>query len=194
MEVSGKKKKNNANFIKIIGGLAGLLIILLAIFLLILRPEFLDLKGAGYIGAFVISVLGGSTIVVPIPAMAVIFALGGLLKYPIIVGIAAGIGETVGEMAGYMAGWSGSGQLKKRNFKFYSRLEQWTKKHGVLGLFILSAFPNPFFLFTAATAGALRYSLWKFLLSTGAGKTIKGIMVAYAGAFGLNIILKIWPG
>lgn len=194
MQSNQNKNKTNSNLFKIISVTVGLAIILFAIFLQIFRPKVLDLKGLGYAGAFIISVLGGSTIVIPIPAMAVVFALGGILKYPFVVGIAAGIGETVGEMAGYMAGWGGEGPLKRRNWKFYSRLQEWTKRHGFLGLFILSSFPNPFFLFTAATAGALHYPLWKFLLSTGAGKIIKGLMVAYAGAFGLNIILKLWPG
>ncbi len=194
MQVNQKKTKTGHNIIKIISLVAGLLIVLLAVFLLIFRPKALDLRGMGYAGAFLISVLGGSIIIIPVPAMALVFALGGILKYPFLVGIAAGIGETVGEMTAYIAGWGGGGPLKKSNFKFYLKLEEWTKRHGVLGLFILSAVPNPFFLFTAATAGALHYSLWKFLLSTGAGKTIKGLMVAYAGFFGLNIFTRLWPG
>ena len=194
MQLNQKKKKTVSNLFKIISPLTGLLIVLIAVFLLIFRPKFLDLRAMGYAGAFFVSVLGGSTIVVPIPAMAIVFALGGILKYPFLVGIAAGIGETVGEMAGYLAGWSSGEPLRKRNFKFFAKLEAWTKRNGVLGLFVLSAVPNPIFLFTAATAGALHYPLWKFLLSTGAGKIIKCLAVAYAGAFGLKIILKLWPG
>jgi len=187
-----KKIRTASYALKLISTAVGMAAVLVAIFLLIFQPAVLDMKGMGYAGAFFISILGGSTIV--IPAMAVVFVLGGILKYPFLVGIAAGIGETVGEMTGYAAGWGGGGPLKKKNFKFYAKLEEWTKHQGFLGLLVLSAFPNPFFLFTAATAGALHYSLWKFLLSTGLGKIIKGTSVAYAGAFGLNIIMKVWPG
>lgn len=180
--------------LKLVSSLTGLAIILFAIFLIIFRPRVLDVKGLGYAGAFFISVLGGSTIVIPIPAMAVVFTLGGLLKYPFIVGIAAGAGETIGQMTGYLAGWGGGAPLKNRNYKLFTKLEDWTKRNGILGLYILSAIPNPFFLFTAAAAGALRYPLWKFLLSTGMGKMTKGLMVSYAGAFGLGAILKLWHG
>jgi membrane protein DedA with SNARE-associated domain len=56
-------------------------------------------------------------------------------------------------------------------------------------LFTLSAIPNPFFDFAGAIAGAIYYPLWKFLLFCWAGKTIKGLMVAFAGAWGLRFIL-----
>lgn len=194
MQQDQKKNKSLSSTLKVLSAVAGLAIILFAIFLLIFRPKVLDIRGMGYAGAFFISVLGGSTILIPIPTMAFIFALGGILKYPLLVGIAAGVGETVGELAGYIAGWEGAEPLRRKNFKFFTKLTDWTKQHGFLGLLVLAAVPNPFFLLTAATAGALHYSLWKFLLSTGVGKTIKGIMVAYAGALGLNIILRLWPG
>ena len=40
------------------------------------------LRQYGYIGAFVISVLGGATIIIPVPMLAVVFALGGAMHDP----------------------------------------------------------------------------------------------------------------
>jgi membrane protein YqaA with SNARE-associated domain len=153
-----------------------------------------SLGSYGYIGAFIISILGGGTIFVPIPHVAVIFALGGVMPHPALVGAAAGLGESIGELTGYLAGFGGRRALRGRSQRLYSRLVRWMKVRGPLVTMIAAMFPNPMFDLVGATAGALRLSLWKFLLACWAGKTVKGMAVAYAGAWGLGFVIRWLSG
>jgi len=152
------------------------------------------LEGYGYLGAFLISIFGGATIIIPVPMLAVIFALGGVLK-PYWVGIAAGLGETVGALTIYMTGHgAGTAIYNSKHGKvqaIYSRLMRWMERRGSWTLFVLSAVLNPFFYPAALAAGALRFGVQRYFLICLAGKTIKGITVAYAGYWGLRGLLRV---
>jgi len=65
------------------------------------------------------------------------------------------------------------------------------ERKGSLTLFILSAVLNPFFYPAALAAGALRFGIRRYFLICWAGKTIKGLTVAYAGYWGLRGLLRI---
>ena len=151
-----------------------------------------NLENYGYGGAFVISLLGSATLIVPVPALAVIFALGGVLKYPFLVGIVVGVAEPIGELTGYMAGRGGRLALKNRQGALYSKMQGWMKRRGSLVLFLFSAIPNPIFDLAGAAAGALHYPISKFLLVCWAGKTVKGLGIAYAGYWGLRPFLPLF--
>ena len=78
----------------------------------------------GYFGAFIISFVGNTTILFPIPYMLFPFVLGGLtdnttgqfLFDPLIIGIISGFGAMLGEMTGYLIGYGG-GQLIEENIQ-----------------------------------------------------------------------------
>lgn len=147
----------------------------------------------GYLGAFVIEGLGSATIIVPVPALAVVFSLGGVLK-PWLVGLAAGLGSPLGELTGYLAGYSGRVALESSSKRAaYARIEDWVRGRGSIIVFLSAMVPNPLFDLVGIAAGVLRFPLWKFLLVCWAGKTIKNLGVAYAGFWGLRPILN-WLG
>lgn len=148
------------------------------------------LEGYGYAGAFLISMLGNATILVPVPSLAAVFALGGMLKYPALVGVVAGLGMAIGELTGYMAGVAGRKMFAQNRGRFFSRLEGWMSRRGGITILLLAAFPTPFMDLAGAMAGSSRYSLWRFLLFCWMGKTVKGLMVAFAGAWGLSQVLR----
>jgi len=151
------------------------------------------LRGYGYLGAFLISILGGATIIIPVPMLAVVFALGGVLL-PYWVGIAAGLGETIGALIIYITGHGAGTALYSSNGKIqtaYSRLIGFMERKGSLTLFILSAVLNPFFYPAALAAGALRFGIRRYFFICWAGKTVKGLTVAYAGYWGLRGLLRI---
>ena len=153
------------------------------------------LEGYGYLGAFLISILGGATIIIPVPMLAVVLALGGVLKYPVLVGVAAGLGETVGALIIYMTGYGGGVALFNSKYgriqAAYLRLMKLMERMGSWTLFILSAVLNPFFYPAALTAGVLRFNIQRYFLICWGGKTIKGITVAYVGYFGLRGLLRM---
>lgn len=153
----------------------------------IFRDRVTDLQALGYLGAFLVSLVTSATLILPIPGIAIIFALGAFHD-PILVGLAAGVGSTLGEMTGYMAGYSG--QVLAEHTRAYQRLETWMKRRGSIVILVLSFVPNPLFDLAGAAAGVLRYPLWKFLLFCFLGKTPRNILVALAGAWALDDVLR----
>jgi membrane protein YqaA with SNARE-associated domain len=162
----------------------------------------------GYLGAFIISVFGGATILAPIPMTPVIFALGAVLKPsfapylgPVFLGMVAGAGETIGGVSIYMTGLGGGtaiGAFSHNRFqgsrlhKAYQWMMRWVEKRGSLTLFILSAVINPLFYPAALAAGAMRFGLRRYILICWGGKTIKGITVAAVGYWGLGGLLRLF--
>ena len=153
----------------------------------VFRDRLANLAGYGYLGAFLMSLLSSATILLPVPGIAVIFALGATYD-PYLVGLAAGAGSALGELSGYMAGYSGQGVFRKS--KTYLRMEHWMERRGSLVIFVLAFVPNPIFDLAGAAAGILRYPVWKFLLFCFLGKTPRSILVAFAGAWALEGVLK----
>lgn len=165
-----------------------IIVIGITVGLFIFRDRVANLAGYGYLGAFLISLISSATIILPIPGLVVIFALGATYN-PYLVGLAAGAGSALGEITGYLAGYSG--QIVLRNSKTYLRMEQWMKRRGSIIIFVLAFVPNPLFDLAGAAAGVLRYPLWKFLAVCFLGKTPKSILVALAGAWTLEWVREL---
>ena len=177
-----------------VGILGAVLTIAMAV-AVVYRWDFVQrLEGSGYAGAFFISILGGATIIVPVPMLAVVFALGGVLT-PYWVGAAAGLGETVGALTIYMTGYGGGTALINskhgRIQAAYERVMGLMERRGSWTLFLLSAILNPFFYPAALTAGAMRFGIRRYFIICWIGKTIKGMTVAYAGFYGLRGLLRM---
>jgi len=164
-----------------------ILVLGVTVSIFVFRDRVANLAGYGYLGAFLISLLSSATIILPVPGIAVIFALGATYD-PYLVGLAAGAGSALGELSGYMAGYSGQGVLRKS--KTYLRMEHWMRRRGSLVIFVLAFVPNPIFDLAGAAAGILRYPVWKFLLFCFLGKTPRSILIAFAGAWALEGVLK----
>ena len=153
------------------------------------REELDGLKQYGYIGGFLISLISSSTVVIPVPGLALIIALSSVVAYPWLLGLAVGAGSTLGEFVGYLVGTVGRLSLQKNPSSTYIRLEGWMQRRGWLVILAFAAIPFTPFDFVGIIAGALRYTWWKFLLFCLAGKTVKGLIVAYAGDWGGSLFL-----
>lgn len=139
----------------------------------------------GYPGIFLISLVGNATLIFPLPSLALVFALGRVLN-PFLLGLAAGLGETLGELTGYLAGYSGQAIIENR--AVYDRLHGWMRRYGLVAVFFLAFFPNPFFDLAGIAAGMLRFPVGYFLVSCGLGKTLKTIIFALAGAHCFSLL------
>ena len=145
----------------------------------------------GYLGLFIISVLAGSTALVPVPGVLVVFTLGAVMKYPVLVGAVAGLGEAVGAISIYMLGYGGRSFFKDINNSTYLRIVDWVQRKGSLGVFVMSAVVNPLFYPLTVAVAMMKLHLWKFFLNCWAGKTVKDIALAYAGYFGIWAVLRL---
>ena len=147
--------------------------------------EIRKFQELGYIGVFLISLLGNATLILPAPGLAFVFLLGGSLPNPLLVGLFAGIGGTLGELTGYLAGYGGSGIIT--HTKAYNQTKKQIDKYGLWAIFFFALIPNPLFDLAGIVAGAVNIPWWKFLLAAGAGKVIKAIIVAYMGYYSFSL-------
>jgi membrane protein YqaA with SNARE-associated domain len=150
----------------------------------------------GYLGAFLISIFGGATIIIPVPMTPIVAGLGAVMAFPALVGLAAGAGETIGALTIYATGSGGGNALQDhshgRLHKWYGWLANAMQKRGWLVLFLVSAVLSPVFYPTALTAGASKYDLKRFVAVVFGGKVIKCMMVAYLGHYGIEAILHLF--
>jgi len=172
-------------------GIFGVVItILMAVAIIIYKDEVRDLQNYGYFGAFFISLLGGATVIVPVPMLAIVFALGGVMPYPWLVAIFAALGEVVGAMTIYATGRGAGHAISQskhtRVQKYYDKLLNLIRKRGTITLLIVTSIVNPFFYPAAFAAGALKFGLKKYIPIILVGKLIKSFTVVYAGYFGLK--------
>lgn len=149
----------------------------------------------GYMGIFLVSLIGSASIIFPVPAFLVIFAMGAVLN-PWLVGIVAGIGAGLGEVTGYLVGFAGKELAEKKNRKnrWLEKAKKWTESRGIFTvILVFAATPLPDDI-TGIIAGAIGYNWKKFLIACIIGKTIMGIALAWGGFFGLNWVLQILGG
>jgi membrane protein YqaA with SNARE-associated domain len=145
-----------------------------------------ELKGYGYLGAFLISLTLNATVILPAGNVVILSALAAIMPSAILVGLAGGIGAAIGETTGYIAGYSGRAIVKKR--KMYRQVEGWVRRWGVLVIFLFALLPLIFDL-AGIAAGVLRFPFWKFFLICWVGRTLLYILVALAGAWGWEAVL-----
>ncbi len=137
----------------------------------------------GYLGIFIVSVLGNASIIFPIPSYAVVIAFGAILN-PWIVGITAGAGAALGELTGYIIGFGGRKAIKKKHKKLLEKSKKWFERHGAFPIIVLfAATPLPDDI-VGILAGIIKYNLKKFLAASLIGKCIAHITLAWAGYLG----------
>ena len=157
------------------------------------NPEIVaEVKSYGYLGAFLISLIGNATVLLPGIVLPILSGLGIVLypaaglASPVIVGLAGGAGAAIGEIVGYMVGYSGRGLVE--NNKLYERLVDWVRQWGAVAIFIFALVPL-FFDLVGLAAGVLRFPLWKFVLLCWLGRTLLYVGIVVAVALGWEAIL-----
>jgi len=181
---------------RIIPLLALLLVIVISVALYYCgrNPEVVaELKGYGYLGAFLISLIGNASVLLPGIVLPILSGLGIFLYHstvglagPVIVGLLGGAGAAIGEIVGYMAGYSGRAVVQSQ--KRYYQLGRWVEKWGAIAIFIFALVPL-FFDLVGLAAGALRFPLWKFVLICWLGRTILYVTLVVLAAQGWQAIL-----
>jgi len=187
----------------LIGSTSFLVTVLLAVAVVFFWEEVQQTQVYGYAGGFVVSILGGVS-VIPVPSLLVTFTLGRVL-HPVAVGLISGLGEALGGITIYLTG-AGAGtmwtrlavksesQLWSKGQTYYDRLVAWVGgRGGSWVVFIASALIISPYYFAGLAAGSLRMGLLRFFLISWVGKTIRGLIIAGAGYWGLTFLLP-WLG
>lgn len=161
------------------------LVSLFAFIFFFLDVDLDELRRFGYLGIFLISLIGSASVILPLPGAAVVVSSGQFvddvlgIPFWLVVGVVASIGETIGELTAYLAGVGGKAVMEDR--PGYRRLDSWMRRHGTWTIFGLSVIPNPIFDIAGFMAGAVRMPLWRFVITVFIGKTIKNSVLALAG-------------
>lgn len=171
--------KNKGWKLNLLRGLIFVAVLAVTVILFINRDQVKNFEALGYPGIFIVSFLSNATIILPVPGIIITSAMGTIFN-PFWVAIAAGSGATLGELSGYLIGFSGQGVLE--NKVWYDRICNWMRKYGDITILALAIIPNPFFDIAGLVAGALKLPVWRFLLWTLVGKTIKMFAFAFGGA------------
>lgn len=161
------------------------LAIVITVLVFVFKDNFIQLRGYGLFGLFVISIIGNATIVLPAPVILTAF-VGGAIFNPITVTLLVSLGATIGELTGYLAGYGGQ-EIVEGDARF-QKVRSWMDKHGLWTLFILAAIPNPLFDLAGIIAGITRIPVYKYFVVVLLGKIIKFGVFAYLGANSIGLI------
>ncbi len=146
--------------------------------------DFLSgLSVLGYPGVFLISLIGSSTVVFPVPFQIIIFSLATTLN-PIALTLVSAIGAAIGEMVSFFIGKYGRKAFVKKQDKWLKLLEKWFHRNGFLTIIFVTATPLPTDI-AGILAGALGYDKTKFFLAVLIGKIIVSSVIVYAGFYSI---------
>ncbi len=146
----------------------------------------------GYLGIFLISLLGSTSIIFPIPSSVVIFTLGGLDIFdPFLIAAAAGLGSVVGEFSGYLLGYGGRRFIGDRYRKKMDMLTRLFKRYGSVVIFVFALTPLPDDLLFIPL-GVMRYSIIRSFVPALVGKFLSNLIIAYSGRLSITFIRDLF--
>jgi membrane protein DedA with SNARE-associated domain len=161
--------------------------------IIIFNEEVKEMQRWGYLGAFLISILGGATIIIPVPMLAVIVALASAAATPFevaMLGLSAAAGEVIGALIIYYTGHGAGSAINSpkhtRIQKVFNKMVGFIERRGSWALFAVTFIINPLFYPAAFVCGAIKFRLSKFLIVVTIGKLIKCMTVVYAAFYGLK--------
>ncbi len=165
------------------------LFIVASVFIYLMRNAIFNLaRGApAYLGIFIISFLGATSVIVPIPYVAVIFVLASIKNLnPLLIALSGGAGSGLGEFTGWVMGRFMNKTLEgtrySRQIKVIMKFIRASKGRYVIPLliFIFALTPLPDDLLFIVL-GIIRYNLLHALIPCVLGKVVMMYLVAVFG-------------
>jgi uncharacterized membrane protein YdjX (TVP38/TMEM64 family) len=148
------------------------------------------LQNYGYIGVFLVEVLGNATVIFPIPSILVTAAASTILD-PWILTIVSAVGATIGESTGYLLGLGGRRMLESRlELKL---AEDFYRRYGIWSIAFFAATPLPFDII-GILCGALKIRLRTFFAMTLAGKVVMKAIVIFGGKRTIDVMTSFLTG
>ena len=145
----------------------------------------------GYLGVFLISLIGAMSVIVPIPYTLVILALGMEGMDPLLLAVAGGLGSGVGEFAGYILGFYGRTVVNEEQQRKMNYMMKFFDRYGPITIFLFALTPLPDDLLFIPL-GILRYKFVKAFIPCFLGKLCMCYILAYGGRLYSDILTKIF--
>jgi membrane protein YqaA with SNARE-associated domain len=124
----------------------------------------------GYLGIFLVTFIATASFILPIPYLLIV-ARAGMYLNPVVLTFVAGLAGALGELTGYAVGASGRDLIAKG--KWFDKANALMENYGFWCVAFFAFIPNPFFDAIGFAAGVMRYPIWKFVLATFLGKSLK---------------------
>lgn len=140
---------------------------------------FTFLQAHGYLGAFLISVLGSLIPFLPLPYLMPIVLMAGQLD-PFFLGISAGVGGAVGKLTSYGLGRFGRRFLGEERRKKINVFGEAIGKYGAAAVFLFALTPLPDDVIYIPM-GLTGLNIAKFMIANVLGKIVLSWIVAYTG-------------
>jgi len=144
----------------------------------------------GFLGVFVISAVGASTVVIPVPYTFVIYLLGAFMD-PTVLAVAGGMGASVGVFSGYLLGYYGRAVISKEQQRRMNYLVKIFGGHMSTAIFVFAFTPLPDALIFIPL-GIARYNLVKVWLPNLVGKLSMSYVLAMAGRFSIGFVIVLF--
>jgi membrane protein YqaA with SNARE-associated domain len=161
------------------------LVIAIMVALYVWRDKVAVLGNWGYVGAFLIGLIGNATVILPMPSLLLLFALGATFN-PILIGVVGAAGGTFGELTGYAVGLSGHYVVKE--YRMLRLARAWMRRWGALALFLFALVPLLPMDVAGIAAGMVRYKVWKFLIAVFIGKAILYAIATLGSVWGWSFV------
>jgi len=149
------------------------------------------LANMGYVGIFILSAIGTSSIFFNAAYYSLIYAMGATPIYNTkILIVSSSLGASLGNFVNYFIGYGTSKLIvKTKYFKYFEFAQKWFKKSPFLTII--------FFLFTplpddiiGIVAGSTHYEKKKFYLACLIGKVIQTSLLIYTGKFSYDYLFN----
>ncbi|RLE61094.1 MAG: hypothetical protein DRJ35_01410 [Thermoprotei archaeon] len=143
--------------------------------------QIADIFG-GYLGIFVVSVVGNLIPFIPIPYLVAVYLYAAYIpgSNPFLVGVVSGIGGGVGKLAVYYLSRGASVFISDKSKKKLEKMREILGNYGALAVFLFAATPSPDDVIIALL-GLMKYNVLKFFVSITAGKILISVLTAYTG-------------
>lgn len=149
----------------------------------------------GYFGVFLVSLIGSSSVIIPIPYTVIIFSMGmqKSLFNPFLLALSGGVGSAVGEFVGYYLGYFGRKVINENQQKKMNYILKLFTKYGAITIFLFALTPLPDDLLFIPL-GIMRYNFVKAFIPCFIGKILMCLILAYGGYMSISIIEALFGG
>jgi membrane protein YqaA with SNARE-associated domain len=148
----------------------------------------------GYIGIFIVSFLGASSIIFPIPYTLIIFTIGSFqILNPLLIALAGGAGSAIGEFFGYFLGYYGRTIISEKQQRKMNYIVKIFSRYGAITIFLFALTPLPDDLLFIPL-GIMRYSFIKAFVPSILGKILMCFILAYGGHLSIDLIESFLGG
>ncbi len=146
----------------------------------------------GYLGIFLVSLLGSASIFFPIPYTVVLFTVGSLETFnPILIAFASGLGSAVGEFSGYLLGLGGRKVISEKGKRNVELLLKIFGRYSALAIFMFALTPLPDELLFIPL-GVMRYGFIRAFIPAFLGKLCMSLIIVYSARFTIGITRQIF--